>query len=260
MTTTRLPHFLLLLFTCLKISVQAQKRDISNGQYATPQEKEFYRLVFNLAKDLMPRNLGKWKVIKEDEDNSRNLIKVGHPVNKGVYAVDYGIKYFDLEAAEYTKANDSIFNALKDSHLDTLNNAIQEHLARHSCSIKIYFNTTQAPLHFVKNDIEVTQANAPLTYFLKSKNAGNTPINKFALAFGIGPHKKPATFFYDPSSPNKDGYVIASSILNQNTHPFSIQTIDIIIEAPQLVAEEFMKNIDLSALNQLLGKPLVKIH
>jgi len=260
MTTKHLHILFLLALSCLQMSGLAQKRDISNGQYSTPEEKEFYRLAFKFAKDLVPRQLGKWKVHKEDEDNSHHLITLGHPVNKGVYAVNYTVKYFDLTNEEYRKAYDSISNIEKARPQDApYEDILSPFLAQHLCTIQIYFNTTQLPFHFVKGAIEVVQPHAPFTYLLRSTNAGKEPLNKYAIEFGMGPHKKPTTYYYDPSSPKKDGYTIASSILNQKAHPFSIQTIDIIIEGPQSGVEEFLKAIDTAALSQILGKPLVKI-
>lgn len=241
-----------------------EKDDGRHGKYSTPEEKEFHHKLHLISQEHTPRSLGKWRMVKEAWDPSVDLITLGHPVNAGIYSTGYWITYQDITPAEYNKAYDSIQKAMKGIDFRMVDDSVGVYLARHTCTIHIDYNTTQLPLHFFKGDVKIATPQAPFTYCIRSGNAKGTnqnhgPRKYQAMLFGMGPHKQPAIYFYDPESADKNGYTLAGSIRNNKKHPFSVQTIDMLIEAPFEVAEMFMQEMDLPGLNNLIGKPLVTV-
>ena len=238
------------------------KDDKRHGKYSTPEEKAFHHKLHITSQEHTPRSLGKWHMLKEAWDPSVDLITLGHPVNTGIYSTGYWITYQDITPAEHKQAYDSIQKAMKGLDYRIVADSVGAFLARHTCTIHIDYNATQLPLHFFKGDIKIAAPKAPFTYWISSGNAKGTnqdhgPRRYQATLLGMGPHKQPAIYYYDPESADKNGYALAESIRNNKKHPFSIQTIDILIEAPFEVAELFMREMDLRGLNDLIGTPLV---
>lgn len=241
--------------------VAGQKKDDGrHGKYSTPEEKEFHHILHITSQKHTPRSVGNWKLVKEAWDPSVDLITLGHPVNSGIYSTGYWITLQDITPATINKAVDSIRQAMKAMDFRITGDSVSAYLARHTCTIRIEYNTSQLPFHFHGNSIEKLVAKEPIVYKMRSNNADNPDhraINMQATILGMGPHKQPAIYYYDPESSSKSGYAIAETIRSSQKHPFSIQTIDILIVAPHQVAEMFMKEMDLPGLNALIGKPLL---